>query len=118
MVAEGGSSHNGSLVCSGAQALPPLANWDRAPPKTKKIIMKKGRNKIPKNKPKTHQVKARFSEEDYKCVLKKATLAGMRPSVFVARAATSADIKEPLTKEMLFDIKNLGKIGINLNQIA
>lgn len=80
--------------------------------------MKKGRNKIPKNKLKTHQVKARFSEEDYKSVLKKATLAGMRPSVFVARAATSADIKEPLTKEILFDIKNLGKIGIILNQIA
>ena len=80
--------------------------------------MKKGRHKKQPKQLKIYQVKARFSEEDYKCILKKADLAGMRPSVFVARAATSADIKEPLTKEILFDIKNLGKIGIILNQIA
>ena len=80
--------------------------------------MKKGRHKKPPKQLKIYQVKARFTEDDYERVLKKARQTGMKPSVYVARAATSAVLKEPLTKEMLFDIKNLGKIGVNLNQIA
>ena len=80
--------------------------------------MKKGRKKMTINKLKAHQVKARFSEEDYKCVLKKASQCRLKPSVFVARAATSVVIKEPLTKDVLSDMKNLVSIGINLNQIA
>ena len=80
--------------------------------------MKKGRHKLPIKTLKIYQVKARFSEDDYALVIKKAKQAGLKPAVYAARAATSTIIKEPLTKEELADIKGLLRIGVNLNQIA
>ena len=80
--------------------------------------MNKGRIKTSTNKLKIFQIKARFNEEEFNNVLKKASQAGLKPAVYVARSAISITIKEPLTKEILYDIKNLGKIGNNLNQIA
>lgn len=80
--------------------------------------MKKGRHKLPIKTLKIYQVKARFSEDDYALVIKKAKQAGLKPAVYAARTATSTIIKEPLTKEELADIKGLLRIGVNLNQIA
>lgn len=80
--------------------------------------MKKGRHKLLMATKKTYQIKARFNKPDFDTVLNKACQAGLKPAVYVARAATCVTIKEPLTKEMLLDIKKLVKIGVNLNQIA
>lgn len=80
--------------------------------------MKKGRYKLSDSRRKRCEIKARFKPDDYAAVLKKASHAGLKPSVFVARSALSAVIKEPLPKEVISHLKSLSRVGSNLNQIA
>lgn len=80
--------------------------------------MKKGRKKLSPDKKKICQVKAMFTVDDFEYILDKAQRANIPISVFVARAAMTAEVVGLLTKEELMLLKNLHKVGINLNQIA
>ena len=59
-----------------------------------------------------------FTVDDFEYILDKAQRANIPISVFVARAAMTAEVMGLLTKEELILLKNLHKVGINLNQIA
>jgi len=83
-----------------------------------RIIMKKGRKKLSPDKKKRCQVKSTFTADDFEYILDKAERAKVPISVFVARAAMKAEVVGLLTKEELTLLKNLYKIGVNLNQIA
>lgn len=80
--------------------------------------MQKGRKKLSPEKKKRCQVKATFTVDDFEYILDKAQRANTPISVFVARAALTAEVVGLLTKEELMLLKNLHKVGINLNQIA
>lgn len=80
--------------------------------------MQKGRKKLSPEKKKRCQVKATFTVDDFKVILDKAERAKIPISVFVARAAMKAEVVGLLTKDEIKLLKNLHKIGVNLNQIA
>lgn len=80
--------------------------------------MKKGRKKLSPDKKKRCQVKATFTVDDFERVLDKARRAKIPISVFVAKAAMKAEIVSLLSTEELLLLKNLHKVGVNLNQIA
>lgn len=67
---------------------------------------------------KVHVVSTRMVDIDYDIYRAKVEQSGLSPAEFNRQALLTSTVKQKVPKELVDGIKQLGRIGNNLNQIA
>ncbi|MCD8282008.1 MAG: MobC family plasmid mobilization relaxosome protein [Prevotella sp.] len=79
---------------------------------------KGGRPRKRRSELRSHHVKAGFNDSEFDTVCRKAQEAGEQVSEYVRKASLNATVKAHINDEQLELIRNIARMGNNVNQLA